>query len=118
MSSSTRLGDVVDEGAWWSAESVVECDCCGECGIFHKSPKCECGYDIFHIRTQGKLGCAKCYEAFREEIVQVLPMLQGGKSSHLGKRPKFGDLALAIREERYEDAAIILKQRRADEKFF
>src|SRR5471032_1411010 len=30
MSSSTGSGDVVDEGAWWAAESVVEGDCCGE----------------------------------------------------------------------------------------
>jgi hypothetical protein len=30
MSSSTGSGDVVDEGAWWSAESVVEGDRCGE----------------------------------------------------------------------------------------
>src|ERR1700675_2283779 len=30
MSSSTGSGDVVDEGAWWPAEAVVECDCCGE----------------------------------------------------------------------------------------
>ena len=30
MSCSTGLGDVVDEGAAWSSESVVECDGCGE----------------------------------------------------------------------------------------
>jgi hypothetical protein len=30
MSSSTGLGDVVDQGAWWAAELVVECDGCGE----------------------------------------------------------------------------------------
>jgi len=30
MSSSTGSGDVVDEGAWGSAESVVERDRCGE----------------------------------------------------------------------------------------
>src|ERR1022692_1435160 len=30
MSSSTGLCDVVDEGAWWAAEAVVERDCCGE----------------------------------------------------------------------------------------
>ena len=30
MSSSTVSDGVVDEGAWWAAESVVECDCGGE----------------------------------------------------------------------------------------
>ena len=30
MSSSTVSGDVVDGGAAGSAESVVECDCCGQ----------------------------------------------------------------------------------------
>src|SRR5437762_607079 len=30
MSCSTRSGDVVGERAWWSAESVVEADRCGE----------------------------------------------------------------------------------------
>jgi hypothetical protein len=30
MSSSTGSGDVVDEGACWPAEAVVEGDCCGE----------------------------------------------------------------------------------------
>src|SRR3954453_23248451 len=31
MSSSTGLGGVVDECAWWAAELVVECDRGGEC---------------------------------------------------------------------------------------
>src|SRR5438046_63442 len=30
MSSSTGSGRVVREGAWWSAEAVVEGDCCCE----------------------------------------------------------------------------------------
>src|SRR5665213_3706950 len=36
MSSSTGSGDVVDEGAWWSAEAVVEADrgCEGEEACF------------------------------------------------------------------------------------
>src|SRR5579862_934438 len=31
MSSSTGSGNVVDEGAWWEAEAVVEADRGGEC---------------------------------------------------------------------------------------
>src|SRR5436190_3108103 len=31
MSSSTGLGGVVGEGAWWAAEAVVESNCGGEC---------------------------------------------------------------------------------------
>src|SRR5574338_453688 len=41
MSSSTGSGDVVDEGAWWSAEAVVEADRCCECEEAHSDPGAE-----------------------------------------------------------------------------
>src|SRR5229473_1307671 len=41
MTSSTGSGNVVDEGAWWPAEAVVEADRCGEREEACSDPGCE-----------------------------------------------------------------------------
>ena len=78
-----------------------------------------CGCDTEALRRTGRFGCAECYQQFAPILPGVLANLQPGEV-HEGKVPKAllarreraqqGDhlrkeLARAIREERYEDAA-------------
>jgi len=81
-----------------------------------------CGTSFGGFKVSGKLGCAKCYDAFREPIVQALSNIHGA-SLHKGKvlhgtdglyadvlaRRELDDarlqLALAVEDERYEEAA-------------
>ncbi len=58
--------------------------------------RCEvCGTSFADITETGKLGCAHCYDRFRE---QLLPMIRRihGEAKHKGKRP--GGSALRIVE--------------------
>lgn len=84
--------------------------------------RCEsCGRSYSDFRKTGKLGCAHCYEVFREELEQVLTSIHGD-TSHRGKTPeRYGpriDLTRRIHElqkelqkvielEQYERAAEI-----------
>ncbi len=86
-----------------------------------------CGMTLGEFRKGGVLGCAGCYEDFREELKPVLTKIQG-RSRHAGRRPN-GDAAQdermtriremraemekAVREERYEDAAVLRDQIRS-----
>jgi len=81
-----------------------------------------CGTTFGGFKVSGKLGCANCYQAFREQIVQALSNIHGA-SKHKGKIPHgeqgvYADilarreldemriqLAMAVESERYEDAA-------------
>jgi protein arginine kinase activator len=79
-------------------------------------PHCEgCGASLREIKAIGRIGCAKCYEVFKDEIAFTLPQMQAGGRRHIGKRPKKAfaadlgflkvELQKAIKEERYELAA-------------
>ena len=83
----------------------------------HVCPKC--GFSYQRFLKEGKLGCALCYETFRQELPPIFTRLQAG-STHIGKMPKdinntivlkkkINDLRtamqLAVVEERFEDAA-------------
>ncbi|WP_099204484.1 UvrB/UvrC motif-containing protein [Scatolibacter rhodanostii] len=62
----------------------------------HQIERCEhCGSSFADITAKGKIGCAHCYDKFREEL---LPMIQRihGEAKHKGKRP--GGSALRIPE--------------------
>jgi protein arginine kinase activator len=80
-----------------------------------------CGYTLADIKKSGRLGCPECYIAFEEGLEQMLRSMHKGLT-HTGKAPKSfrntrelerkartleKDLKKAIREERYEDAAVI-----------
>jgi protein arginine kinase activator len=76
--------------------------------------KCECGTTIEIWGETGRLGCAKCYDTFRTLLVPLIYKVQAGAEKHLGKRPKNikesaqsleKQMAIAVKEERYEDAA-------------
>ena len=91
--------------------------------------KCsQCGLRVSDFRRTGRLGCEKCYEAFREPLAEVLEKAQGGKIKHVGRVPgmtgeeasRREDLAAlqrklkqAIEAEAYEDAARLRDKIRA-----
>lgn len=45
-----------------------------------------CGKTFEDIATDGKMGCAECYNAFYEKLLPSLTRVHG-KTSHMGKRP-------------------------------
>jgi len=80
-----------------------------------------CGMTAQEFRTKGRLGCPRCYEAFRQELVPLLRRIHEA-DVHRGRLPGVlasappprddQDLALlrkrledAVRGERYEEAA-------------
>ncbi|MBI3863472.1 MAG: UvrB/UvrC motif-containing protein [Planctomycetia bacterium] len=85
-------------------------------------PTCKITFREF--RNQGRLGCAHCYSAFREELLPLLENIHG-ETHHCGKFPKRApddsqkrfqliklrnDLRLAVAEESYEEAARLRDQ--------
>jgi len=85
-------------------------------------PTCKTTFREF--RSQGRLGCAHCYSAFREELLPLLENIHGD-THHCGKFPKRApddsqkryqliklrnDLRLAVAEESYEEAARLRDQ--------
>lgn len=99
-----------------------------------QTQKCEkCGLTFDEFIQEGRFGCDNCYNTFRNKLNHMLKNLHGS-SSHIGRKTKFiednnikienkeskiktneeskveklnRDLKLAIKEERYEDAAKI-----------
>jgi len=81
---------------------------------------CEtCGFTAAQLKKIGRMGCPECYTAFREGLDSLLKAMHKG-TRHIGKVPRTivsekrlrgsigqlrEDLASAVREERYEDAA-------------
>ncbi len=88
----------------------------------HKSQlKCpRCNLTVQDFKKEGHLGCMECYEVFHDFIKPILKDVQYG-IKHVGKTPKQnpatpkklqkrlkeleGSLLLAVKEERFEDAA-------------
>ncbi len=83
-----------------------------------------CKTSLREFKTTHKLGCPNCYEAFREEVKAVLSRtapnnfhkIEASTTKNKGesKQDKIASLraekALAVKEERYEDAGKIKKQ--------
>lgn len=90
-----------------------------------------CKTSLREFRNTQKLGCPNCYDAFRDEISNIIKRIAPFAShkqdsinvdkpiqvdTNLGKskQDKIAslreDMALAVKEERYEDAAKIKKQ--------
>ena len=49
-----------------------------------KCPRCGFGFENF--RKMGRLGCPKCYEAFKDQLSPLLRKIHGSES-HIGKAP-------------------------------
>ncbi len=79
-----------------------------------------CGLTFDNFRDIGRLGCANCYNDFREQLEPILRKLHG-TTKHRGKRPAYlreaeideeikklkRQLKIAIKKEEYEKAAKI-----------
>jgi len=80
-------------------------------------PTCKLSFEDF--RQTGKVGCADCYNAFKEQLIPVLKNIQGSVR-HSGKLPKKAGAELstkrelenlksrlkkAVEKEEYEEAA-------------
>jgi len=68
-----------------------------------------CGASLQEIAKTGRVGCAKCYEAF---YAQLEPTLQRIHSSleHAGKTPEDGNPDLRLRREREQTLAALREQ--------
>lgn len=86
-----------------------------------------CKTSLREFKTTGLLGCPNCYDAFREEISNIIKRIAPFEKhkqeavkpiktvkKRLTKEEKIAelrkDMSLAVQEERYEDAAKIKKQ--------
>ncbi len=99
-----------------------------------KGLRCEsCGYDFDDILNTGKFGCANCYDTFESRLDPIIRKIQGS-NQHIGRLGKVTEhkidvkpekkskstkqskqkneieelkekLKIAVKEERYEDAA-------------
>jgi protein arginine kinase activator len=84
-----------------------------------------CGLTFSAFRKTGKLGCGECYEAFSEELIPIIGDIHKN-TLHVGGRPAVargvksltskmrdqintlsGELETAIKNENYEQAAIL-----------
>jgi protein arginine kinase activator len=74
--------------------------------------RCKCNSSLEDIKRVGRLGCAECYGTFKNELITLLPRMHSGNLQHYGKKPKNNiemlkkKMALAVAEEKYEEAAI------------
>lgn len=68
-----------------------------------------CGTTLAQFRKTGLLGCAYCYSAFREELLETVRSIHNmqGEVRHTGKRPE------ASAEEKYDEARAYAAQREA-----
>ena len=78
-----------------------------------------CGFTQAQLKKIGRMGCPECYDTFRDGLDSLLKAMHKG-TKHIGKVPHRlvkeaqvndkltnlrDELASAVREERYEDAA-------------
>jgi protein arginine kinase activator len=91
-------------------------------------PTCAgCGTTLDQFRRRGRLGCARCYEAFAEQVGELLERVHGARAhvgrvpgqsaEELNRRQRMLDLKqrleVAIRDEAYESAAKLRDELRA-----
>ncbi|MBQ7880698.1 MAG: hypothetical protein IJ358_02520 [Clostridia bacterium] len=88
----------------------------------------KCNWSLRQFKGSGMLGCGNCYDAFEEEIEDIVKRIQPYSENklddiefkveetkkNLSKEQKLvnlkADLQKAIKEERYEDAGVINKE--------
>lgn len=85
------------------------------------TPNCPyCNISFDDLNFYGKVGCSHCYEHFHDELIATLLACHNSQT-HVGKQPKAlvkyknkeelkELIKLAIKEERYEEAAEFKKQ--------
>ena len=69
-----------------------------------------CGMTYGEIAKRGKVGCAKCYETFKDKLRPSLESIHG-RTAHVGKAPKFFEEPSAVSPaEKAEDPVAKLKE--------
>ncbi|SHH44407.1 UvrB/UvrC motif-containing protein [Tepidibacter thalassicus] len=58
----------------------------------------ECKESYTRFKEIGRLGCYKCYDAFKEQLIPVIKRIQGS-TEHIGKVPKKIGGSLRIKNE-------------------
>jgi len=123
---SSFLGDLIsdyDEPTFTTINSINNQMRCSHCNMTYEE-----------FLNTGKFGCSKCYDTFSGKIDLLLRKIQGtdkyigrkatNKEENNKKKENINNeledlkekLKLAIKEERYEDAAIIRDKINAEEK--
>lgn len=101
-------------------------------GPARSGPSCpKCGMTLEDLRRRGRVGCERDYQVFRQYLDELLERMHGA-TAHVGRRPggrehdeepsrdrRVADLrdalAVAIREEDYERAAVLRDELRTME---
>lgn len=84
-----------------------------------------CGSSLDEVSDTGMMGCADCYDAFRDYLRKLLPRISGNKV-HTGKKPHTSEgeksedlsslkarLAEAVKTENFEEATVLRDKIRA-----
>ena len=84
-----------------------------------------CGISLNEISRSGMMGCADCYDTFRDYLRRLLPRISGNKV-HTGKIPHLSQeesaenltllkekLAQAVKSENFEEATVLRDKIRA-----
>ena len=86
-------------------------------GEVEKEKKCPCCNSSFSdIAKVGKVGCAKCYEIFYDELHPYLKRVHG-TTKHTGKIPNRAPLAVMQNEETVDSLRMKLSRLVSEEKF-
>lgn len=83
----------------------------------------KCGLTPAEFQSSGKLGCADCFDYYKNDLPDVLKGCQEGAVKHIGKKPKTPTdepvesvqtlklrMAHAVEMEKYEEAAVLKKK--------
>lgn len=86
-----------------------------------------CGETYAEFQKSGMLGCAQCYQAFRQQLTPLIARVQG-RAQHAGRRPPVSEeeqarltqmealrrqMEQAVAEENFEEAARLRDELRA-----
>ncbi|MBP3300516.1 MAG: UvrB/UvrC motif-containing protein [Clostridia bacterium] len=84
-----------------------------------------CGITLNEVSQSGMMGCADCYDTFRDYLRRLLPRISGnkthcGKVPHAAEQPKEAEIPLlkkrleeAIKTENFEEATVLRDKIRA-----
>jgi len=79
-------------------------------------PKCpNCGMTYVDFRRTGKLGCGRCYDSFRNNILPLIKRIHGS-TQHVGKLPKRSG-SIINKKRVLNSKRILLKELIIEEKF-
>lgn len=74
-----------------------------------------CGETYAEFQKSGMLGCAACYQAFRQELTPLITRVQG-RAQHAGRRPPVSEEEQA-RQSRMEELRALMEAAVAEENF-